>query len=80
MTEITGSKMHSRHIQSEPTNIWSFNNPTKMDRAMLIVTDDNGDKLTPHATNITRHRITLTFLDRESGSAIITDCMDDYNE
>lgn len=69
--------MHATHVQEYPSNIWGFTNPIRLDRAMLVVKNQHGDKLTPNASKITRDRITLTFLEAEMGHVLITDCMDD---
>ncbi len=69
--------MHAKHTQDTPSNIWSFNNPIRMDRARLVVTNEHGQTLRPCSSKITRHRIILTFTESAIGQVLITDCMDD---
>jgi hypothetical protein len=69
--------MHARHYQDWPNTVWNFSNPIRTDHVHLMITDQDGHSLITEKTEITRHRIKLTFSEAMIGSALITDCMDE---
>ena len=69
--------MHASHTQELASNIWSFANPIRTDRAQLMITDENGQTLSPTKTKVTRDYISLAFATESCGRVWITDCMDE---
>ena len=69
--------MHATHYQDWPNTTWNFSNPTRTDRAYLMITDEDGNTLNPTKTKVTRHNISLTFATESCGQVLVTDCMDE---